>query len=262
MSADQVVITLLAVALLVLLVVALVLVRDNQMLEADAKSEARWADLYSRENRALCKKVEQAEKAQIHKDLRWQELEDALLADWDDECDGLITEIGELHEKINAQDYVIGALKTQVADAQQAGMVLQIEREQLKAELQTYIWEVEARKANGDSWRDALDKIMASAGVEWWEGEPPADEVIAYIEKLKTQVRQKLYPEYERLTSENERLRTAPCGDEKLMTMAEWASLSAESRARINAYGQEHERLAAYANAGKVTEGCDSNIPY
>jgi hypothetical protein len=96
-------------------------------------------------------------------------------------------EIGELHEKINARDYVIGA--------------------------------------------------------------------------LKAQVRQKLYPEYERLTSENERLRTAPCGDEKLMSMAEWAALSAESRARINAYGQEHERLAAYANAGKVTEG-DGEIPY
>ncbi|MGD0002858.1 MAG: hypothetical protein ABSE06_01370 [Anaerolineaceae bacterium] len=33
--------------------------------------------------------------------------------------------------------------------------------------------------------------------------------------------------------------------DEKIMTMAEWASLSAESRHRINLFGVEHEELKA-----------------
>jgi membrane carboxypeptidase/penicillin-binding protein PbpC len=52
----------------------------------------------------------------------------------------------------------------------------------------------------------------------------------AKIEALKAQARQEPpYQEYERLTAENERLR---------------------------------DRLAAHANAGKVVEGLDSNIPY
>jgi regulator of replication initiation timing len=170
------------------------------------------------------------------------QMTDALIAKYFAERAAHESRIYDLQEQINAQAYVIGALKTQVEDAQQAGMQMQIEREQLKAELQTYIWEVEARKANGDSWRDALDKIMAAAGVEWWEGEPPADEVIAKIDELKDQVRQKLYPEYERLTAENEKLR-------KLL---DWA-LHPEAHAAL---------MAAYANAGKAVEGMDSNIPY
>jgi hypothetical protein len=83
------------------------------------------------ENTRLREKLTRMEHERKRREASWVELEDALLADWDDECDGLITEIGELHEKINAQGYVIGALKTQVADAQQAGMQLQIERGQL-----------------------------------------------------------------------------------------------------------------------------------
>jgi chromosome segregation ATPase len=55
-------------------------------------------------------------------------------------------------------------------------------------------------------------------------------------------LQQKLYPEYERLTAENEKLR-------KLL---DWA-LRPEAHAAL---------MAEYAKAGKVTEGCESNIPY
>jgi hypothetical protein len=110
-------------------------------------------------------------------------------------CIGLGRKVDDLNEQLAAQAYVIGALKTQVRDSQQAGMTLQIaaqdppyqEYERLTAELQSYMWEVEARKANGDSWRGALDKIMTAAGVEWWEGEPPADKAIAHIERLTSE---------------------------------------------------------------------------
>jgi hypothetical protein len=55
-------------------------------------------------------------------------------------------------------------------------------------------------------------------------------------------LQQKLYPEYERLTAENEKLRR----------LLDWA-LHPEAHAAL---------MAEYAKAGKVTEGCESNIPY
>lgn len=49
--------------------------------------------------------------------------------------------------------------------------------------------------------------------------------------------------------------------DEKLMTMDEWRSLSADSRARINAYGKEHQRMQAIITLfGTPTEGSQSAV--
>jgi hypothetical protein len=112
----------------------------------------------------------------------WGEYCSNLIEHYGARCVGLGRKVDDLNEQINAQAYVIGALKTQVEDSQQAGMTLQIAAQ-----------------------------------------EPP-------------------YQEYQRLTAENEKLR-------KLLT---WA-LHPEAHAAL---------MAAYANAGKVTEGCESNIPY
>jgi chromosome segregation ATPase len=122
---EEVIITLLEVAVAVLVIWLIAARLAWQELKAEARSETRWADHYHRENVALREKLTQFEKERKRREARWQELEDALLADWGDECDGLITEIGELKEQIHARDYVIGALKTQVRDSQQAGMTLQ-----------------------------------------------------------------------------------------------------------------------------------------
>jgi hypothetical protein len=158
---------------------ALAQLRENRALAAEARSETRWADHYHRENVALRAKVERL-------DDRWQATLEAVIADWGDECDDLITEIGELKERINAQAYVIGALKTQVRDSQQAGMVLQQERFQL------------CQIANA----------FSHGMTEEWEA-------------------------------------TAVCQ----AALKDWQGFV------------DRERLAAYANAGKVVEGLDSNIP-
>jgi regulator of replication initiation timing len=133
---------------------------------------------------------------------RWQKMVEATIRDWGDECDGLITQIGDLKEQIAAQAYVIGALKTQVRDSQQAGMTLQI------AVASLY---------------EQNDGLLAKVKAHGKQQQAP-------------------YPEYERLTAENEKLR-------KLLT---WA-LRPEAHAAL---------MAEYAKAGKVTEGCESNIPY
>jgi hypothetical protein len=71
--------------------------------------------------------------------------------------------------------------------------------------------------------------LLTQYGDKADEYEAAEREQAAKIAELAAQVRQKLYPEYERLTSENERLRA---------------------------------RLADYVGAGKAAEGIDSNIPY
>jgi hypothetical protein len=172
---EEVIITLLEIAVVVLVIWLIAARLAWQELKAEARSETRWADHYHRENVALRAQIERQEA-------RWQSTLDAVIEDWGEECDGLITEIGDLKEQIAAQAYVIGALKVQVRDSQQAGMTLQIAAQ-----------------------------------------EPP-------------------YQEYERLTSENAKLR-------KLL---DWA-LRPEAHAAL---------MAEYARAGKVTEGCESNIPY
>jgi chromosome segregation ATPase len=174
---------------------AVALLRERRSLAAEARSETRWADHYHRENLALRAKVGRQEA-------RWQATLDAVIEDWGDECDGLITQIGDLKEQIAAQAYVIGALKTQAKDAQQAGVTLQ-----------TVV------AALYEQNEGLLAKVKAHGKPQ----EPP-------------------YQEYQRLTAENEKLRQ----------LLDWA-LRPEAHAAL---------MAAYANAGKATEGLDSNIPY
>jgi hypothetical protein len=103
-------------------------------------------------------------------------------------------EIGDLQEQIQARDYVIGALKTQVRDSQQAGMALQQERFQLFQ----------------------IANAFAHGMTEEWE---------------KTGVCQAALKDWQGFVAREQELNTA------------------------------RERLAAYANAGRVVEGMDSNIP-
>jgi chromosome segregation ATPase len=133
---------------------------------------------------------------------RWQKMVEATIRDWGDECDGLVAQIGDLKEQLAAQQYVIGALKTQAKDAQQAGVTLQ-----------TVV------AALYEQNEGLLAKVKAHGKPQ----EPP-------------------YQEYQRLTAENEKLRQ----------LLDWA-LRPEAHAAL---------MAAYANAGKATEGLDSNIPY
>jgi hypothetical protein len=175
MSADQVVIGFLSVALVGLVALALVLVRENQKLEAAARCKA------------------------LRQEARWQATLDAVIEDWGDECDGLITQIGDLKEQIAAQAYVIGALKTQVRDSQQAGMQMQIEREQLFQIADIFLYGMD------ETWEQTG---VCQAALTDWHG-----------------------------------------------FVARWHQEHPLSGAK--------ERLAAYANAGKVVEGLpDSNIPY
>jgi regulator of replication initiation timing len=132
----------------------------------------------------------------------WGEYCSSLIESYGNRCIGLGRKVDDLNEQLAAQAYVIGALKTQVRDSQQAGMTLQ---------------------------------IAVAALYEQNEG------LLARV-KAHGKQQQEPYPEYQRLTAENEKLR-------KLLT---WA-LHPEAHAAL---------MAAYANAGKAVEGMDSNIPY
>jgi regulator of replication initiation timing len=147
--------------------------------------ERGWRDALNGWTRALDAWKETNQEWHDHcvkNNREWGEYCSNLIEHYGARCVGLGRKVDDLNEQLNAQAYVIGALKTQVRDSQQAGMTLQIAAQ-----------------------------------------EPP-------------------YQEYQRLTAENEKLRR----------LLDWA-LRPEAHAAL---------MAEYAKAGKVTEGCESNIPY
>jgi uncharacterized coiled-coil DUF342 family protein len=70
---------------------------------------------------------------------------------------------------------------------------------ELEAENKRLKTQIENVEQNAERFREALDKIFTTAGVDWWDGEPPAQEVTTKLQKLHEEI-ERLKADYKQVS--------------------------------------------------------------